>query len=155
MRSNHRRHIAATVLALPCIMAFSLPIPASAAGTRATLPTSGTQFSLRSAEGMPLAIRQDSEGLQRWEYAATRARPAMEIRFDREGRVSGARWLRGSADFAQVLQQHLSMQDTLALLGQPDSVEVDRQGVAWRYRTRDSAATVIRFGADRRALPVK
>jgi hypothetical protein len=75
----------------------------------------------------------------------------MEVRFDREGRVAGARWLRGSEDFAQVAGQRLTMSQALALLGQPDAVAVDAGAVAWRYRRPDGTTTVVRFGADGRA----
>jgi hypothetical protein len=75
----------------------------------------------------------------------------MEVRFDREGRVAGARWLRGAEDFARVAEQRLAMPQALALLGQPDAVAVEDGAVAWRYRRPDGTTTVVRFGADGRA----
>jgi len=155
MRSIHRLHTAAIAGALLRVVALSVPFSASAAGTQATLPAASTQMALRSAEGIPRGIRANGDGVQHWEYAATRSRPPMEVRFDREGRVSGARWLRGGEDFAQVMERRMSMRDALALLGQPDSMEAGPEGVAWRYRTVDSGIKVIQFGADRRVLAVK
>jgi len=117
-----------------------------------TLPTSGTQAGLRAALGAPDAIRIGDAGQQLWEYAPSRTGPAMEIRFDSDGRVEDARWLRLDADFARVLEERATMAQALAMLGQPDALAVAPEGVIWRYRRLDGARTVIGFRSDGRVM---
>lgn len=155
MKSTIRYRVKATLGGLLCCAAVGMPAMALATDTSVAPTVSGTQYTLRHSEGAPQAIRLDDDGMQLWEYTATRSRPAMEIRFDSGGRVAGARWLRGSIDFAQVASQRLGMPQTLALLGQPDSVAVTAEGVAWRYRRAEGGAAVVRFGPDGRALAVE
>jgi hypothetical protein len=155
MKSTIRYRVKATLGGLLCCAAVGMPAMALATDTAVAPTVSGTQYTLRHSEGAPQAIRLDGDGMQLWEYTATRSRPAMEVRFDRDSRVAGARWLRGSADFAQVAAQRLGMPQTLALLGQPESVAVTAEGVVWRYRKAEGGAAVVRFGADSRALGVE
>ena len=155
MKSITRHRLKASLGALLCCATLGRPHATLATDIGVVLPATGTQYTLRHSEGAPQAIRLDSDGMQLWEYTATRSRPAMEIRFDSEGRVAGARWLRGRTDFAQVATQRLGMPQTLALLGQPESVAVTAEGVAWRYRRAEGGAAVVRFGADGRALAVE
>jgi hypothetical protein len=96
----------------------------------------------------------DTEGRQLWEYSENRRRPAMEVQFDRQGRVAGARWLRGEADVLRALAERPARRDALALLGQPSAVEISARGLIWRYRSARGAGLVVQFGDDGRVQSI-
>jgi len=133
---------------------LALFLVACSALAEVQLPASGTQETLRSREGAPDAIRLDTEGQQLWEYSENRRRPAMEVQFDRQGQVAGARWLRGEADVLRALAERPARRDALALLGQPSAVEISASGVIWRYRSARGAGLVVQFGDDGRVQSI-
>jgi hypothetical protein len=143
----HRISMGLLLLALGC---GGVSVSSGVRAAERTLPISGTQAELRAALGAPDAIRISDAGQQLWEYAPSRSGPAMEIRFDGEGRVEEARWLRLEADFARVLEERSTMAHALALLGQPEAVATSPGGVSWRYRRTDGSRTFVVFGPDDR-----
>jgi hypothetical protein len=134
---------------------LGLMVAASACSTVAgppggRAPEGRTMSEVRSANGLPDAIRFDGTGRQIWEYVGRSVRGgAFRIVYASDGRVETVTPFRTPDDIARLKAGETRAPEVHDLLGDPERIRHVDGAAQWEYRLPDRSRLQIRYGSDR------
>jgi hypothetical protein len=103
---------------------------------------------VRAEWGLPQAIRFRDGGVEVWEYHRKVTRNgAWRYAFDPAGKVLSVERIRTAEDVAAIVVSETQASEVVALLGSPDRIVPDGDGVGWQFQLPQGGTLVLGFAA--------